>query len=55
VSEMVDVLVCGVGGQGVLLLAEVLGTAALKEGLDARVSEIHGMAQRGGSVAATSG
>ena len=47
---MVDVLVCGVGGQGVLLLAEVLGTAALKEGLDARVSEIHGMAQRGGSV-----
>ena len=47
---MVDVLVCGVGGQGVLLLAEILGTAALKSGLDARVSEIHGMAQRGGSV-----
>jgi len=47
---MVDVLVCGVGGQGILLLAEVLGTAALKSGLDARVSEIHGMAQRGGSV-----
>jgi len=50
VSDMVDVLVCGVGGQGILLLAEVLGTAALKSGLDARVSEIHGMAQRGGSV-----
>ena len=47
---MVDVIVCGVGGQGVLLLAEILGTAALKSGLDARVSEIHGMAQRGGSV-----
>ncbi|RLI07807.1 indolepyruvate ferredoxin oxidoreductase subunit beta [Candidatus Bathyarchaeota archaeon] len=47
---MADVVVCGVGGQGVLLLAEVLGTAALKSGLDVRVSEIHGMAQRGGSV-----
>jgi len=47
---MVDIVVCGVGGQGVLLLAEVLGTAALKNGLDVRVSEIHGMAQRGGSV-----
>lgn len=46
----VDVIVCGVGGQGILLLAELLGTAALKEGLDVRVSEIHGMAQRGGSV-----
>ncbi|HDJ25904.1 MAG TPA: indolepyruvate ferredoxin oxidoreductase subunit beta [Candidatus Bathyarchaeota archaeon] len=45
-----DVIVCGVGGQGILLLAELLGTAAMKEGLDARVSEIHGMAQRGGSV-----
>ena len=48
--DRVDILVCGVGGQGVLLLAEVLGTAALRDGLDARVSEIHGMAQRGGSV-----
>ena len=47
---MVDVVVCGVGGQGVLLLAEVLGRAAMLSGLDVRVSEIHGMAQRGGSV-----
>jgi len=47
---MVDVIICGVGGQGVLLLAEVLGTAAMREGLDVRVSEIHGMAQRGGPV-----
>ena len=47
---MVDVVVCGVGGQGVLLLAEVLGRAAMFSGLDVRVSEIHGMAQRGGSV-----
>jgi len=47
---VVDVIICGVGGQGVLLLAEVLGTAAMKEGLDVRVSEIHGMAQRGGPV-----
>jgi len=50
VPERADVIVCGVGGQGILLLAELLGTAALKSGLDVRVSEIHGMAQRGGSV-----
>ena len=47
---MVDIIICGVGGQGVLTLAEVLGTAAMMRGLDVRVSEIHGMAQRGGSV-----
>lgn len=38
------------GGQGILLAAEILGTAALLAGLNVRVSEIHGMAQRGGSV-----
>ncbi len=43
-------MVAGVGGQGVLFISEVLGEAALAEGLDARVAEIHGMAQRGGSV-----
>jgi len=50
VIEVVDVVICGVGGQGILLLAEVLGTAAMRDGLDVRVSEIHGMAQRGGTV-----
>lgn len=45
-----NVVLAGVGGQGTLLAAEVLGTAAVKDGLNVRVSEIHGMAQRGGSV-----
>lgn len=45
-----NVLVAGVGGQGILLLSSVLGTAAVKKGLNVRVSELHGMAQRGGSV-----
>ncbi len=45
-----NIVLTGVGGQGILLAAEVLGTAALKEGLNVRVSEIHGMAQRGGAV-----
>lgn len=45
-----NIVVVGVGGQGILLASEILGTAALKEGLNVRVSEIHGMAQRGGSV-----
>ncbi|MCL6578819.1 MAG: indolepyruvate ferredoxin oxidoreductase subunit beta [Candidatus Bathyarchaeota archaeon] len=45
-----NIVLTGVGGQGILLAAEILGTAALKEGLNVRVSEIHGMAQRGGAV-----
>jgi len=45
-----NIVLAGVGGQGVLLLAEILGSAAVKEGLNVRVSEIHGMAQRGGAV-----
>jgi len=45
-----NIVLAGVGGQGTLLAAEVIGTAAVKEGLNARVSEIHGMAQRGGAV-----
>lgn len=40
----------GVGGQGVLLASTVLGNAAVKEGLEVAMSEVHGMAQRGGSV-----
>jgi len=40
----------GVGGQGVLLASELLGLAALAAGLDVKQSEVHGVAQRGGSV-----
>ncbi|MEM2263083.1 MAG: indolepyruvate ferredoxin oxidoreductase subunit beta [Candidatus Bathyarchaeia archaeon] len=45
-----NMVLAGVGGQGILLAAEILGTAAIKERLDVRVSEVHGMAQRGGAV-----
>lgn len=48
--EEFNIVLAGVGGQGILLSAEILGTAALKDGLNVRVSEIHGMAQRGGAV-----
>lgn len=48
--ETFNIVLAGVGGQGILLAAEVLGTAAVKEGLNVKVSEIHGMAQRGGAV-----
>ena len=45
-----NIVLAGVGGQGTLLAAEVIGAAAVKDGLNVRVSEIHGMAQRGGAV-----
>lgn len=45
-----NIILAGVGGQGVLLFAEILGDAALQDGFNVRVSEIHGMAQRGGAV-----
>jgi indolepyruvate ferredoxin oxidoreductase beta subunit len=45
-----NIVLAGVGGQGILLAAEILGTATLTDGLNVRVSEIHGMAQRGGAV-----
>lgn len=45
-----NVLMTGVGGQGVLMASEVLALAALAEGLEAKQSEVHGVAQRGGSV-----
>lgn len=44
------VLLCGVGGQGTILAADLLARAALEAGQDVKVSEIHGMAQRGGAV-----
>lgn len=45
-----NIVLAGVGGQGILLASEILGTASIKEGSNVRVSEIHGMAQRGGAV-----
>jgi indolepyruvate ferredoxin oxidoreductase beta subunit len=48
-----SILICGVGGQGTLLAGDVIARVALQYGLDVKKSEIHGMAQRGGSVIST--
>ncbi|KAA0258059.1 indolepyruvate oxidoreductase subunit beta [Deferribacter autotrophicus] len=45
-----DILMVGVGGQGIVLASDILCDVALLEGYDVKKSEIHGMAQRGGSV-----
>ena len=45
-----DIILSGVGGQGILSIAAVIGEAALKEGLYMKQAEVHGMSQRGGSV-----
>jgi indolepyruvate ferredoxin oxidoreductase beta subunit len=47
-----DVILAGVGGQGVLSMASVIGRAAALEGLQVEQSEVHGMSQRGGAVVA---
>lgn len=47
-----NILLCGVGGQGILLAAKIIGAAAERAGLEVCSNEIHGMAQRGGSVRA---
>ncbi len=47
-----DIILSGVGGQGVLSLAAVIATAAAEAGFNVRQSEVHGMAQRGGAVMA---
>jgi indolepyruvate ferredoxin oxidoreductase, beta subunit len=49
VKEM-NIIIAGVGGQGVVLLSEILGNAAVRDGFKVRGSEVLGMAQRGGSV-----
>lgn len=48
--EKYDILVVGVGGQGSVLASDIICQVALSEGVDVKKSEIHGMAQRGGSV-----
>ncbi len=45
-----NIVIVGVGGQGTLLASKILGYIALENGCDVRVSEVHGMSQRGGSV-----
>ena len=48
--ETKNIMIVGVGGQGTLLASKVLGYVLLKQGFDVKVSEVHGMSQRGGSV-----
>jgi indolepyruvate ferredoxin oxidoreductase beta subunit len=48
--KVFNVLIVGVGGQGTLLTSRIIGKTALNNGLDVKMSEVHGMAQRGGSV-----
>jgi indolepyruvate ferredoxin oxidoreductase, beta subunit len=48
--EKLNIMMVGVGGQGTLLASRVLGNVALKMNFDVKVSEVHGMSQRGGSV-----
>lgn len=45
-----NIMIVGVGGQGTLLASRVLGNLLVKKGYDVKVSEVHGMSQRGGSV-----
>lgn len=49
-QKICNVVIVGVGGQGILLISDILAKVALKEGYDVKKSEVHGMAQRGGSV-----
>jgi indolepyruvate ferredoxin oxidoreductase beta subunit len=53
VSDVTTVLLCGVGGQGTILAGDVLARTAAAAGYDAKLSEVHGMSQRGGSVDTT--
>lgn len=46
----IDIILAGVGGQGILSIATILGAAALKEDLYLKQAEVHGMSQRGGDV-----
>ncbi len=45
-----NIMIVGVGGQGTLLASRILGNIVIEEGYDVKVSEVHGMSQRGGSV-----
>jgi len=45
-----DIILCGVGGQGILSIATIIGQAATKAGINLKQAEVHGMSQRGGDV-----
>jgi len=49
-KKEINIIICGVGGQGVVLVSELLGNAAVRGGVAVKGSEVLGMAQRGGSV-----
>lgn len=49
-ADTKNIMIVGVGGQGTLLTSRILGNSLLSQGFDVRVSEVHGMSQRGGSV-----
>ena len=49
-EKTVNVMIVGVGGQGTLLASRILGNLTTASGYDVKISEVHGMAQRGGSV-----
>ncbi len=48
--EIKNIMLCGVGGQGTILASKILSTCLVDAGYDVKMAEIHGMAQRGGSV-----
>ena len=49
-KETKSIMIVGVGGQGTLLASRILGNVFIGAGYDVKVSEVHGMSQRGGSV-----
>jgi indolepyruvate ferredoxin oxidoreductase beta subunit len=51
-ARTVSIVLVGVGGQGILLASEIIAQAAVHAGFDVKTNEVHGMAQRGGSVVA---
>lgn len=51
-DEVISIVLAGVGGQGILLASDIVAHAAIQAGFDVKTNEVHGMAQRGGSVIA---
>ena len=49
-SEVTNIAVAGVGGQGIILASDIIAEAAVRSGCEVKKNEVHGMAQRGGSV-----
>ena len=49
-NSVKNIMIVGVGGQGTLLASKLLGYGLMQQGYDVKVSEVHGMSQRGGSV-----